>query len=131
MSDISFDAIASAGGTVSLMHRLEADAGDPIRPTDVAAIAYTIYDVGPSGTLEPIPGHDAQALDPAAVMLDELATGKPWTADTIGYNFRHTLSVGEQPPFPAWGKRYLLVYHVTLESGASIVWRWIVRTPAA
>ncbi len=59
-----------------------------------------------------VDGHDGAVLDPADVMFDELLTGKPWDAiaDAIGYNFRHTIDIGEGVAFAAWGQTYLVVY---------------------
>ena len=131
MPNVSYSAIAAAGGTISIMHRLTTDTGQVVTQADVASIAYTIYEVDAAGRLTPVEGHDGVALDKASVILDELQTDKPWdaTADAAGYNFRHTVSVGEADAFAGWGRRYLIVYTVTLQSGTPIVWRWVVRTP--
>jgi hypothetical protein len=131
MPNISHDAIAAAGGTISIMHRLATSEGATLKRADVASIAYTIYSVDAAGRLAAVDGHDGEVLDPADVMFDELLTGKPWdaVADAIGYNFRHTIDIGKGDAFAAWGRTYLVVYAVTLQSGSPIIWRWVVRTP--
>ena len=130
MSDISHDAIAAAGGTISIMHRLATSEGATLKRADVASIAYTIYSVDAAGRLAAVDGHDGVVLDLAAVMFDELFTGKPWdaVADASGYNFRHTIDIGDGDALAAWGQTYLVVYTVTLQSGSPIIWRWVVRT---
>ncbi len=128
---VTFDAIAAAGGTLSLMHRLTDDAGSPILQADVDTINYTIYAVGLRGRLEAVTGHDAGSLVVADVIFDELQTSAPWNTDkdAQGYNFRHTPDLAENDAFPAWSSNYLVVYKVTLTAGPPIVWRWVVRTP--
>ena len=131
MSSISYSAIAAAGGTVSIMHRLTSDAGVTLKQADVASIAYTIYGVDAAGRMTAVVGHSDVALDKTAVVFDELLTSKPWdpVADATGYNFRHTIDVSEADAFASWGQKYLVVYRVMLQGGAPIVWRWFVRTP--
>ena len=131
MASISYSAIAAAGGTISIMHRLTSDAGVALKQADVASIAYTIYGVDAAGRMTAVVGHSDVALDKTAVMFDELLTSKPWdpVADATGYNFRHTIDVSEADAFASWGQKYLVVYRVMLQGGAPIVWRWFVRTP--
>lgn len=130
---LDFNALAAGGGALVVMNRLANVDGSQIKQDHVAAIEYTVYAVGPSGTLEAVEGHDAEALDVEDVIFDTLQTGAPWDTDedAIGYNFRHTIDISEDNAFPDWGRRYMVVCRVELVSGPPIVWRWIVRTPAA
>mgnify|MGYP000899701524 CR=1 FL=1 len=127
-----FNALAAGGGALVVMNRLANVDGSQIEQEHVAAIEYTVYAVGPSGTLEAVEGHDAEALDVADVIFDDLQTSAPWDTDEdpSGYNFRHTVDVSTADAFPDWGRRYMVVYRVELVSGPPIVWRWIVRTLA-
>lgn len=126
-----FRAIAVAGGAIEVMNRLTDRAGNLITQADVDTITYTVYGVGPNGTLEAVTGHDGETLTVADVVFDELQTGAPWSADATGYNFLHALDVSANAAFVAWGARYLIVYRVNLTSGQPIVWPWKVRTPNA
>jgi hypothetical protein len=128
---LTFEAIAAAGGTVSLMHRLTDDAGIPIQQADIDTIRYTIYAIGSGERLEAVIGHDDNSLDAAGVIFGELQTDPPWDSeeDPVGYNFLHSPDVSENDAFPQWGSNYLVVYKVTPATGLPIVWRWVVRTP--
>lgn len=133
MSEIlHFDAVAAAGGTVTLMHRLTDSAGVALLREDVVSITYTVSAIGADGTLEAVTGHDGLALTVADVIFDTMQTGPPWdaAADAEGYNFRHTPDISENDAFPEWDCRYLIAYKVVPLVGPPIVWRWIVRTPA-
>lgn len=80
--------------------------GTPLTIADVSAIQYTAYSDGAA-----VDGHDAADLDPADVMLDELAG---WPEDDVGYNFRHTLGPSA---FPAGSVLGVIRYKFTLASG--------------
>ena len=126
-------ALAAAGGSIVIMNRLANVNGSAIQQAHVSAITYTVYQVDPNDVLEAVTGHEDEALDVEAVIFDTLQTDAPWdtSEDANGYNFRHTIDVSEADAFPYWGRRYMVVYRVDLVSGPPIVWRWIVRTPAA
>lgn len=130
---LDFNALAAGGGAIVVMNRLANVDGSLITQEHVAEIYYAVYAVGPTGTLEAVEGHDVKALDVEDVIFDTLQTGAPWDSDqdASGYNFRHTIDISEADAFPDWGRRYMVVYRVELVTGPPIVWRWIVRTPAA
>jgi hypothetical protein len=84
------------------------DASDPDRQTPVAA-------------------HENVPLTVADVVFNTLQTGPLWSADSQGYNFRHTLDGGAASAFPVAGLSYQVRCEVTPTDGPLIVVRFQLK----
>jgi hypothetical protein len=113
-------------GTATLLARVVGPTGATVVQADVAAAAYSVYllDGDDPDRREAVAGHDSVSLDPAAIILDQLQTGAIWTADAVGYNFRHQLDVSAHAAFPHAGRRYLVEYQLTPADGQAILVRF-------
>ncbi len=92
--------------TFTAMARVLDWLGNPLTIENTTSINYTITD--PNG--DAVSGHTAVSLTPSAVLYDTLQTPSFWTADTIGYNFAHTIDVAALGPAFTVGGLYSLVY---------------------
>lgn len=113
-------------GPVTLLARVVGIDGQPIAPADVAALGYAVWlvDDDDADQRTAIEGHAGVALVVADVVLADLQLDASWTADSVGYNFRHTLDVGQHTAFPIAGRRYLVEYRLTPPEGQPIVVRF-------
>jgi hypothetical protein len=102
-------------GTATFLARVVDATDTPIQPASIAAVRCDVYlldDQDPDSRL-PVDGHDGVTLVVSQVVLDRLRTDSLWTADTLGYNFRHELDVRAQQAFPVAGRHYLVEYTLT------------------
>ena len=83
------------------MARLVDDDDANVQQAGVASIAYTIYD------LEDDSQESASTLTVASVIYDTPQTGKGWSADTEGYNFRWKIAASLLPVGTV-SKKYLV-----------------------
>jgi hypothetical protein len=99
------------GVPLTVMHRVQGNAGSNITQASLTAITCTVYDVD-----------DAMAVvnSPAVVIanavfdtLQTTALDPRWTADSTGYNFRFTLPAASFP----LGRRYLVKFTFDPVSG--------------
>jgi len=118
-----------AGGTVTLLARVEDAEGQALTSSDAAAVTYRIDARDPCepGSATPVSGHEDQPLDPSAVLYDTLQTGAPWDIDATGYNFRHEIDVATSPAFPTAGRTYSVTYVLTTTGGQPIVFRFLIE----
>jgi hypothetical protein len=115
-------------GTATFLARI-VDATDAlVRPAAIAAVQYCVYllDDQDPDQWTAVTGHDRVALTVAAVVLDQVQTDSLWTADTLGYNFRHELDVSVCQAFPTAGRHYLVEYTLTPTLGQVIKVRFRV-----
>jgi len=81
--------------SVVLMARIVDREGRCIGRSDVAAVAYAVYQVDHRQPSErtAVAGHVAARLAVADVLFDDLQLDGGWLADGCGYNFRHTIGL--------------------------------------
>jgi hypothetical protein len=122
---------AFKNGTVTLLARVLGCNGLPVVRADVGAVAYSVYllDDQDADARAAIAGHEQAALAPGDVVCDALRTDAPWdtAADTLGYNFRHTLDVSLHPAFPIAGRRYLVEYRLASPAGQTVLIRFRIN----
>lgn len=119
-------ATALKNGAAVLMARIVDAAGVSIRPSWVAAIEYSIYEIDQHRRDRPklLAGHDAVPLDVGEVMFDTLQTGGSWTVDVSGYNFRHEIGRDQEGAFFKSGARYQVRYVFTPMFGQTTIVRF-------
>jgi hypothetical protein len=113
-------------GSAVLLARVVGIDGENITQADIAAIHYSVYllDDQDADSRTAVTGHSQVALGVSQVVFDTLEQDATWTVDSIGYNFRHVLDVSAHPAFPAAGRRYLIEYTLTPQSGQAILVRY-------
>ena len=117
--------IALENGAAVLMARIVDGTGRSIRRADVAAIAYSIYEINdrlPRGRA--VAGHEGVALDVGEVLFDTLLARGLWTLDAIGYNFRHEFDVPHDDILGTAGKRFGVRYQLTSTFGEKMIIRF-------
>ena len=121
--------VAFKNSSITLLARVVGDDGQAITPTDVDSASYSVYLLNDDDADDrtAITGHSGVALTPADVVFDSLQTDSLWTADSIGYNFRHVLDVSQNPAFAIAGRRYLVEVELTPPSGQVMVLRFRVN----
>ena len=103
------------GTSPIIMARLVDDEDANIAQADIAAsggIYYYVYDVETGAVV------NAEAeLDRADVIHDTLQTGKGWSVDSEGYNFRHKIPAASLDN-AATSKKYRVEYVFTAATGS-------------
>lgn len=122
--------MAFRGGTATLLARVVDEFGAPLRPDDVIAAEYSVYELNLSDPnyRQAVPGHHARSLAVRDLLLPELRRDYPWDVDEVGYNFRHTLDAAVAPPFPGAGRHYLVEFRLQPAVGQVIIVRFRVYT---
>jgi len=126
---IDIHGTAFKNGTATLLARVVGADGAPIVSGDLDAIVYSVYrldDRDPDGRVA-VEGHDGVELAVGDVIFDALQTDALWTADAIGYNFRHELDVAAHPAFAQAGRKYLVEYRLTPDEGQVILVRFRIN----
>lgn len=77
------------------MARILGANGEPITQASITSINFTAWDLAQSRTT---PTTTSTALATTDVLSNTLLTSKPWSVDTIGRNFTHTV------PFNVFGQ---------------------------
>ena len=115
--------------TATFMARVEDSVGALLVQAGVSSVRYTISKIIPDEPeqLSTIAGHENVVLDKTVVVYDTLQTDATWTADAVGYNFRHEVDVSQYEAFPQAGDVYQVRYEITPTSGQKIVFRFRVR----
>ena len=116
INDIQGSVLVGYTGTAVMLLQ-DAD-GNPVVPSGVSAVQYSISGVAPDGTQSAVDGHSDVSLTPAAVLFAELQSGPIWSR-AGGYNFRHEIDVSTDAAFPTAGV-YYLVYTFTPTAGQKI-----------
>jgi hypothetical protein len=75
------------GSSVVLLARIVDGAGRPIQPSQVAAIEYSVVIRGAC--------RSEARLVVSDVLSPTLVNDDSWTVDVAGYNFRHSVSIGD------------------------------------
>jgi hypothetical protein len=120
---------AFKNGSAVLMARIVDAAGANVQQAGIAAIEYSIYELDPCrpDNLVAVAGHDGVTLTVANVIFNALQTGGLWTADEVGYNFRHEIDVTSSEAFPKAGAQYQIRYELTPTSGQKSIVRFQLR----
>ncbi len=117
---------AFKNGTVTLMARIVGSNGQNITPDDIDSLAYSVYllDDQEADARSPVEHHNEVALSVEEVLFSSLQLDDLWTADEIGYNFRHELDVSQHQAFTIAGRRYLVEYRLLPLEGQIILVRF-------
>ena len=120
---------AMKNGSVTLLARIVGAAGANIIRADIGSIRYSVYllDDQDADARTPVTGHTDASLTVADVVFDSLQTDVLWTADSLGYNFRHVLDVSSDAAFAIAGRRYLVEYRLTPAVGQVILARFRIN----
>jgi hypothetical protein len=120
---------ALASGTIVLMARIVDAAGAAIRPSDVAAMEYSAYEVDPfwPEQLTVLRGHRAAPLATRGVLFDSPQVGRGWSLDDDGYNYRHELSFDCCERWPDTEQRFVVAYQLTMAGGGRATVRFKLR----
>lgn len=115
-------------GTAVLLARVVDVQAEPITRASVASARYTVFalEADRPESLIAVSGHEDAALDVEAILFDSLQTGGGWTADEVGYNFRHELDVSAAEAFLEAGRQYQVRYELLPVSGQKIVFRFLL-----
>ena len=113
-------------GSATCMARLVGHDAAEITRADVASIAYSVYllEADDPDARSVVAGHADVALDRISTVFDALQTDGRWSRDASGYNFRHTIDVGEHLAFGLAGREYLVEYRLTPYAGQVILVRF-------
>ncbi len=116
-------------GSAQLLARVIDSDGIPILIGDISTVQYTIYEADTCRLDQwtEVTGHVAVPLSANAVLFDTLQLGQPWDIDTVGYNFRHDLSVSTNEAFPNAGRIYQIRYEIQPTAGEVIILRFQVQ----
>ena len=117
-------------GLAVLMARIVDSDGVAIRPSDVSAIEYSVYELDPfwPEQLSVMRGHRAVRLDVGDVLFDSLQVGRCWGIDDVGYNFRHEIQLVQERPVSNAEYGYEVLYQLTLCNGRRTSVRFKLRS---
>jgi hypothetical protein len=109
------------GGTFTAMARVVDWSNNPLTVVNTTSVSLTITD--PNGN--PVTHFTNLAILPTAVIYPSLQTPSWWTADTIGFNFAHTIDVSVNAAFASTGL-YSVQYTIQPVSGQAIIVRYAI-----
>jgi hypothetical protein len=120
---------ALASGSIVLMARIVDGAGAAIRPLDVRAIEYSVYEVDPywPELLSVTRGHRSVRVNVRDVLFDSLQVERSWSVDHVGYNFRHELTLDCRDPLSNAEQRFEVAYQVTMSNVGKSIVRFTLR----
>ena len=101
------------GNDATCLARIQGTDAAELTQAALTSIAYSVYD-----RAAPTTSVASGAVVIATSVFDTLQTDARWTADSTGYNFRHTLAGST---FPTGGRTYMVQYKFT-ETGGSIAY---------
>lgn len=113
-------------GTITNLARVVGADGTNITQSDIDSGVYSIYLLNDqdADSRTAVTNHSAVALTIADVIFDTLQTDSIWTKDDTGYNFKHVIDVSSDVAFAIAGRRYLVEYTLTPNSGQVITVRF-------
>lgn len=125
--DIGGNVFKNASATF-LARVLDAN-GNPLAPSSInsASVTVTALDSSNPNNETAITGFTAVTLTPSAILFASLQIGGLWDADSIGYNFAHTLDVSSGQAFATAGLFYRVLYLLNPISGQPIPLRFRVK----
>jgi hypothetical protein len=120
---------ALKNGSATLLARVVGKDGANLLQADVASAEYSVYllDDQEADSREAIAGHSGVAISVSDLIFDTLQNDALWTVDEIGYNLRHVLDVSVSPAFAVAGRRYLVEFELTPDSGQVILVRFHIN----
>ena len=123
MGVVEHRACVFKGGSATCAARVFGANALSITSASIASAKYTISLIDPDDENEDaaVDGHTAVALTVAAVVFDELQQGGIWLADSVGYNFAHTIDVSSHAAFALRRREYRIVYELQPVSGQVII----------
>ncbi len=113
-----------SSGDVVLLARFVDRAREPLGPTDVCAIEFSIRRLGGDAVdgRKGAGGCDGIALNVHEVICDSLRRDNLWAVDDVGYNFCHRIRLGDfRKACDEPGTHYELRYLVTQTTGDKTV----------
>ena len=120
---------AFKNGSATLLARVVGKDGQAVTQADIASAKYAVYllDDQDADGRTPVAGHADVSLTVSELIFNALQTDALWTVDETGYNFRHTLDVSANQAFATAGRRFLVRYELTPNSGQVILLRFRVN----
>jgi hypothetical protein len=120
---------AFKNGSVTLLARVVGKDGANIVQADIASARYSVYllDDQDADSRTAVTGHSDVVLNVSDVVFNTLQNDLLWTMDEIGYNFRHVLDVTEHQAFTVAGRRFLVEFALTPNSGQVILVRFRIN----
>jgi hypothetical protein len=121
--------MAFKNGSVTLLARVVGKDGANIVQADIASAKYSVYllDDQDADSRAAVAGHSDVALNVSEVVFNTLQNDALWTVDETGYNFRHVLDVTEHQAFTVAGRRFLVEFALTPNSGQVILVRFRIN----
>jgi hypothetical protein len=116
-------------GSVTLLARVVGKDGANVVQADIASAKYSVYlldDQDEDGRAA-VTGHSDVSLSVSDLVFNTLQNDPLWTVDEIGYNFRHVLDVTEHQAFTVAGRRFLVEFALTPNSGQVILVRFRIN----
>ena len=119
-------ATALKNGSATLLARVVGSDGANIVQADIASAKYSVYllDDQDADSRTAVAGHSAVALTVADVVFNALQNDALWTVDETGYNFRHVPDVSANQAFTIAGRRFLVEFELTPNTGQVILVRF-------
>lgn len=116
-------------GSAVMLARVVNSSAVAVTQASVVNASYTVFALTADDpvSLSPVEGHENIALDVEEVIFDVLETGPEWTADEVGYNFRHELDVSVDEAFDQAGRIYQVRYELQPVTGQKIVFRFLLK----
>jgi hypothetical protein len=120
---------ALKNGPVTLLARVVGKDGANIVQADIASAKYSVYllDDQDADSRTAITGHTDVALTVNDLIFNTLQNDALWTVDETGYNFRHVLDVSANQAFTIAGRRFLVEFELTPNSGQVILVRFRIN----
>jgi len=117
---------AFKNGSATLLGRVVGHDAQPVVQADIASASYSVYllDDDDADGRTAVAGHADAALTVSELIFNSLQTDDLWTADAVGYNFRHVLDVSQHQAFAVAGRRYLIEFQLTPAAGQVILVRF-------
>lgn len=121
---------ARAGGSITLLARVDNLAAQPITRASILGITYSIHLLDPDDANKrtPVEGHVDVAIDKNAVVFDELQHDAIWTKDEIGYNLKFTVDRSVHEAFGLSDREYLVMFEIVPEAEQIILVPFVIRT---
>ena len=120
---------AFKNGSATLLARVVGNDAANIVQADIASARYSVYllDDQDADSRTAVSGHGDVSLTVADIIFNTLQTDDLWTVDSVGYNFRHVLDVSGNQALAVAGRRYLVEFELTPNSGQVILVRFRVN----
>ncbi len=106
---------ALQGGTVAVMARIVDWDDVPVTQSAVQSIAYSAWvKRSPPDQDALIAGHQDIEVPVADAIVDAIQTGKGWSIDAIGWNFRYVFDITDRSLFATRGTVVRVLFWIVL-----------------